>query len=633
MSKKKDLLLKIRYHNDLYSNQDTEEIDDLTYDGLVSKYISLGGSFDDIAEVKSSNSYEKVRHPYDVKSLDKIHTEEEVRAALIRFCPGEIQPKIDGLTLLVYGKDSSLEPGFEDEVWSTKGSYGEGEKVNHNATKIENCIAVDGIVYRAEVFMPKSKFKEINLRRVSEGLKPFKNARNAAAGMVRALDESKVEGLSYMAYNIMGSTATEKYQLFMLQGQGVDIVDSFSYDEKDIEDAVKFIMTYNELKREDLDYEIDGLVIKSNAENSINTFGKTGHHYKNAVAFKFPSIPQWTKLLRVVQQVGRTGQITPVAEFEPLDILGGTVRRATLFNHGIMTKLGVTTDCMIEVIKANDVIPKVVAVRDSIGEAFPQITVCPTCGEPVTQKGANIFCTNLDCDSNIMGKTNHMTKKEALAITGLAIKTIEKLCDEGFIITPCDLFDVTVEDILTIDGFLLKSATKLYNKIQSCRVVPLTNFLYAAGLPLVGRTASKDIAEKLGSLDAVMKDIVFDDCKEIITIGGIGEETISSLKANVQLIVTLAKFVTPLDMPKQIKIEPVGELLKFVFTGDFTNGQKYYEELAKSKGHKVSGAVSGSTNYLVNNDIDSPSSKNKKAKELGKPIISELDFLELLNER
>ena len=636
MSKISDLLVIILYHNDLYSNEDSPEIEDVEYDKLVNDYLTLGGSYEDISNNQASSKFEKIRHVYEVKSLDKIHSEEEVRAALTELAPGEIQPKLDGITMIVYGKGCLSGQNILDAVWATKGnSNGEGERVDANANKIDHLDAIDGIIYRAEVIMPISEFNRINKERDLKGLKLFKNPRNAAAGMIRNLDPDKVEGLTYIAYNIMGSTDNETKQLQTLKDNGITTVSSIPYTKDNIEECVKYIMEYNELYRRTLNYEIDGLVIKSNIDNAINIFGKTGHHNKNAVAFKFDTVGMWVKIKEIVVQPGRTGQLTPVAIFETVQILGSDVSRATLVNQAYIIKLGVTSDCEVYVVKANDIIPKILEVRNAVGDIFliPG-EICPECGKPLTVKGANIFCLNKDCKSNVIGMTNHFAKRDSLDIEDLSILTVTKMYDAGLLKTPYDLFMMSMADLLELDGFAEKSAGTMYRNIRKSRKSPLNKFLYAAGVPLVGRTVSNDISNKLLTLQAIIDDIV-SGCKIIGSIDGIGKEITKSLFNNMIMITTLASFVSPISIERQEVVEPLPEedRLTIVFTGNFTLPQKYFEGIAKLNGHKVASAVSKKTNYLVNNDINSKSSKNEKAKSVGVPIISEEYFMEIMDKK
>ena len=630
-SRKEELLFIIRSHDNLYYNEDTQVISDPAYDELVKEYLSLGGSLDDIAKGEASPDLPKVKHPYPVKSLDKIHTREEVVEALIRLAPGVIQPKLDGITMITYGTETINDASNDKPIWATKGDGGEeGENVSNTASKVPNLLAIHRVAYRSEVFMPIPMFRAINEKRIEAGLKLFKNPRNAAAGMIRHKTADKVEGLHYMAYNIMGSTLSETDQLLLLKEKGITIVPSASYTIDNVEEMADYIMSYNEEQRYKLDYEVDGLVIKSDIPNSRVIFGETGHHYKNAAAFKFETTGGWTKLKEVVWSIGRTGQVTPVAIFEPIEILGSSVERATLSNYDGIVKLGLTNDCFVYVVKANDIIPKILKVKDAIGDIIPRpVAVCQTCGEGTVIMGANIYCLNPLCEANIIAKTNHFARKDALNISGLSIETIRKMFKRGMLENEYSLFNITYEDILDLDGFAEKSATTLYNKIQKSKKAPLNKFLYAASVPLVGRTVSKDIAEKLGSYDNVMNDIA-DGCPQIKEIDGVGKEIVASLIAHSKLFGDLWNYVTPTNVLKKEKIEPIGEQLSFVFTGSFTNPQGYYEDLAKSAGHKVSSAVSSSTSYLVNNDINSTSSKNAKAKELGKPIISEDEFTKLI---
>ena len=626
-----EILITITYHDNLYYNNDNPEISDEEYDDLVKQFLAVGGSFDDIAKGDVSSEFDRVTHLYPIKSLDKIHTEDEVRSALIKLAPGEIQPKIDGLTMVVYG-DDTVSP---EAIFATKGTGTVGENVNKTGSVIPKLTPIRGLTYRTEVFMPISEFNKLNEERVSQGLEPHKNPRNAAAGMIRTLDNTRVKGLTYMAYNILGTDKIESDQIKMLKTCGLITVPSLSYTMANIEEAVTFMMTYNDTRRAKLDYEIDGLVIKTNIPNSLEVFGSTGHHPKNAIAFKFPSQGADTTLERVVWQVGRTGQITPVAEFTPIEIMGSTVSRATLHNYDNIAKLGLSESCWVHVIKANDVIPKITRCFSATGLMIPLLRYCPECGNSVTHKGANVYCINAECKAFIIARTTHLTKREALDIDGLSVKTIEKMFETGVLKKPYDLFTLTVDDLLSLPGFAKKSAEKTYKTIQDARTVELNRFIYAAGIPLVGRTVSKDIANKLLTYNAIIQDIASNQCTQIRSIPGIGTEILTALISNMKTLVDFSYYVKPID--KEVPtVAPVSKSFarhyNFVITGKLTNVRSMYEDLCNQLGHILQKGVNSSTDYLVNNDINSPSSKNMRAKELNIPIITEATFLKILNE-
>lgn len=285
MNKDIDYLKKLLdYHDDLYYNQDTPEISDEAYNALKERYKQLTGGEYDYVPGKASNNLQKIEHTHAIKSLDKVHTEEEVRAAITRLWPVIIEPKFDGLTVVGY-------PGTTTSsgVFATRGNGKIGENVTATAIRMDGINRVNKIDYpvRMEAMILKATFAHLNEERMARGEEPFKNPRNAVAGMLRQKDPTKVKGVDYYAYSIVGSELSQYGQLEQLAKDGFRVTRAWKFNS--IDEAVNFVMGFEEAKRDSLPYEIDGIVIKSDIPNSHAVFGETGHHPKNAVAFKFPS--------------------------------------------------------------------------------------------------------------------------------------------------------------------------------------------------------------------------------------------------------------------------------------------------------------------------------------------------------
>jgi DNA ligase (NAD+) len=410
------------YHNNLYYNKDTPEISDPEYDALKAKYIEVSGQEYDY--VPGEAQFSKAKHLYSVRSLGKVNTLEDLHKEMERLVPFVIEPKFDGLTLVAYDTDTMV----------TRGDGIVGELVTSTAKHIENLKKVSeyipkGAGIRMEVFMTKDAFKSINSEREEKGLKLFKNARNAAAGILRSKDTTNTDKLTYMAYNVLGSTASETVQLEWLCDNGFLTTEFYCCDTKEgIDDAIEFVKDFD---REDLEYEIDGLVIKSNKPDSLALYGETGHHPKNAVAYKFPAEGKWTKLKGITWQVGRTGKITPVAELEPVDIGGSAITRATLHNRAIIKVLGITEGCEVFVIKANDVIPAIINVRNiNPLRKIKDCIICPECGSELVEEGDQLYCKNAECSAQLSNQIVHMASRDALNIEGLSTETVNKILDK-----------------------------------------------------------------------------------------------------------------------------------------------------------------------------------------------------------
>ena len=623
-----------------YYNLDESLISDVEYDALKERYLHMIAGVENVVGGSASKQFNRVPHQYPILSLEKVKDRGTLNSKMVEFETGVIQPKLDGLTIVVYGKNT-LGP---NPIWATRGSGTEGEDVSLTASQIPGLVPIDNIIYRAEIFMPKAKFKEINAERIANGEEPFSNPRNAAAGMIRQLDPSKVKGLTYYAYNIVGSALSEEKQLELLKLAGIRVVSSRTYENKvgSMQRALEWVINFSKEDREKLPYEIDGMVIKSNLPNSLERFGSTGHHPKNAVAFKYPTEAKWSILRDVQWQLGKNGQVTPVALFDPIDLMGSTVSRATLHNEDYIRALKLYINCDVSVTKANEIIPKIIDAKydknDSKGgyKAIHTPTHCPVCSHMLIKDGANLFCRNILCQGTIIAQIDHMAKKEALNIDGLSVKTITKMFDMGYLNSKFDIFNVTVEQIEKLDGFARPSAEKLYKNIQDARVkVPFDKFLYAAGIPLLGRTASKDIARffcKKNSADpyqALIADMLVGNSTGLFSINGIGDSIVNNLKDNVETLNLLKKYII-IDYNGLATSAKAQHQYTFVITGALYHGTRdAYKERIEALGHKLSGSVSKKTDYLVTNE-QTMTTKRQKAEELGIPIIDETEFLELL---
>ncbi len=594
---------EITRHDSLYFGLDTPEITDEEYDALKKRANDL----ELIVPGEVSQLFPSYRHAFAIKSLAKIK-KDDLRKELIRLCPGIIQPKEDGMTIVIY----------PDGAIVTRGDGETGENITHTANNISGIKPYRNPV-RAEAVMEKTTFNELNDARATTDLDTFKNPRNTIAGMLRSKDGNKVKGITYKAYNIVGSTLSEIEQLAELRAAGFDVVDVFEYTENTIEQAIDYVLSFNRIN---FPREIDGLVIKSNKPNALAVFGETGHHPKSMVAYKFPSQGVWTKLKEVIWQVGRTGKITPVAVIEPTELLGTTVTRSTLHNFGFMDALGVTVGCEVFLIKANDIIPAITEVRIGGGPRtrFIEPLNCPICAGATTKTNDRLFCNNPDCGAKLLRDICHIAKRDALDIEGMSEETAKKIINANMAIGPFDIFDLTVASILTLPGFAEKSAENLFNSIQAAKNPELNRFIYAAGIPNIGRTASRAIANEFKTLPAFWADIA-KNLPQTAQIPGIGAMLIESIKQNSALLKALEQKITPKEVDTMQPSPANGKVLTFVITGTLSQPREYFERLITQTGHKISGSVTKTTDYLLAGD--KAGSKRAKAESLGIKIITE----------
>lgn len=665
---KEELKSLLEHYDNLYYNQDTSEISDFQYDALKDSYVKDHGEYTYVPGKALSN---KFKHTTPILSLDKVQITDEVRlrTELARLWPVVIQPKMDGLTSVYY-------PNVEK--FTTRGNGFVGEDVTEAMKHVMGIGHTVGITnpVRSEVVMLISQFKIVNKQRVKEGLEPFKNPRNAAAGMLRSKDTSKVKGLFNFAYNIITPGIEDNDASAQLKklSQAYYWNTVLSYTPSNIEDAMTYIKAFD---RTTLDYEIDGLVIK---HNGAKQFGATGHHPKNAIAVKFVAEAVWTTIKRVVWKAGRTGKLTPIAEFDTVGLLGADVSRATLHNYSIMKAIGLTHILLegkytpitrVKVIKANDVIPAIVEVQqpDVIASnlyerMLYEPTCCPECKGEVFKVKDQLFCNNERCPSKVVGALTHLAKRDAFDIEGLSEETAIKLVEyykneletilnqmgiaeesgedvsEIYLETevllknihPSFIFKLGYTDLFELDGFAEKSAQKLYNNIQASKNIDFNKFLYGCGMPLIGRSISKDIAEyysfKSPHAHIAMTDDYYLDFAGLKSIDGIGDETINSLKNNWQSHVVpfgdvLGLNINNIEIPKKVTNQ-----LNFVITGKFDISRGDIKDIIEKAGHKVSGSVSTKTNYLIASLGEESTAKYKKAIELDITIINSVKDLE-----
>lgn len=626
----KRLKALLEYHENLYYVKDDPEITDAEYDAIKKRYLELVGE-DEYQKVpgEADGIFSEVEHTHSIQSLAKVNSLDALRKEMERLAPFVIQMKMDGLTVVLYPTENSFR-------FATRGNGEIGEDITHTASRINGMDKIGHIdePVRIEAYMRKSTFERLNEERIKSGEEPFKNPRNAAAGMLRNKDAGKVQGIDYVAYNLVGSKMPETKQVEKLSNNQFQIVDHFSkpdgsivYKKEDIDLAIQQIESFN---RDELDYEIDGLVIKSNKESALEIYGSTGHHPKNMVAYKFPSQGIWTKLVDVINQVGRTGKVTPVGIIEPTELMGSTITRVTLHNYGIMNALKISKGCDVLLVKANDVIPAIIESRNyNPLKAIKKPAHCPECQSELVEINDQQFCQNPECSSKLLFNICHLSKRDALDIEGLSEETAKKIIDAGYVEHPFDIFDLTEEQIMALEGFAKRSASKLHKNIQNSRKTSLKQFIYAAGIPTIGRSVSEDIAKKFGNLDKLLADID-NDCRELSTIEGIGDVLKENIINNKHLLVKLKEKVIPKSEEVKNTSTP-SKQLTIVITGKFDQPRKYFEALIKDAGHKTSGSVSKKTDYVLVGEA--AGSKLTKAQELNIPILnSEEELLNVINE-
>ena len=649
MNQQEFLNLLRKYEEAYYSGESL--ISDEEYDALKDQYVSLYGEYEHVPQ-EGSTGFKRVKHLYPLKSLDKIQLNDKakLRKELERLWPVVIQPKFDGLSI-------EIQP---DMKFITRGNGEEGDDVTSQCMQIQD-IDLIGTAFdegagalRAEIIMTHTAFRELNEERVRNGETPFSNCRNAAAGMLRNLDLNKIKGLTVMIYEDLSSTAKQTdiiHDLTLDIGED-DLEMSEDYirmtpifEPADVDAAIDFLDNL-EGYRKLIDYDIDGWVVKSNIENSLEHFGGyTGHHPKNAFAVKGEAKGDWTRIKSITWQVGKEN-ITPVAELEPVEIEGSVISRATLHNVSIMKALGlnrigsINAETIVKVVKANDVIPRILEVKHIIRGKDPvclQVEppkACPVCDGATAIKETDsdseiLICTNVDCRAKLKARIEHMVSREALDITGLSEGTITKIMDTYEVVTPTNILNLRKNHLLNLEGFADKSATNIENSIlKAIKTQPINKVLYASAIPLVGKDASNRICKvyTIDELSNILAKPNDEAIKDLCKVKGIGKETAQSLvenKEQFRLMFVAIDEVTDVAVKNN---DSDKEQYSFCITGQ----REPFKSMIESAGHKLTGSVSKKTKALVDSSGDLTTSKAKKALELGIPIIKTAEELEKL---
>ena len=620
-----------------YYDLDNPSLSDAQYDELRRDYIDKYGAEDlNYVPGAAADGFEKFKHPTPVTSLGKwtkgVDDEADLKAQIEKLWPVEIQPKYDGLTVVAYpNADGSCR-------FVTRGLGGEiGEVLPNFIPKYEGSnVNNSDYAVRGEMFITPADFDTLNSALKHYGEEPMKNMRNAAAGLLRRKERSPyLHLLSYIVYDLPGQDMTPAEMREIISEQTkFTFTDGFSFDtaKQTIEGVEQIYDDINGLHV----YPIDGIVVKSCQQNSGYRFGSTVHHPKNAVAWK-PGRTIYTTVVRdVIWQMGRS-KATPVAIVDPVEIDGATVTKASLHNAEQIRKLGLKIGAKVTIYKANEIIPQLGEVLEP-GDKDIILDVCPACGGPLKTVNGQQFCTNPDCTERIAQNIAFLGQKDVLDIPGLSIQTARKIVDmyDTSIDKQNIIFNMTIEDIEKLPGFARKSAEKLFSNIYAARKnVELPHFVKALCVPGIGRHVGELLQNYYGSLEDVYNAIfTVKDRNDLLSIPGLGETIVDTLLSEEfakQWDALIDAKVLPAisNRPKDVVVgEFVGKV--FVLTGKMEHPRSYYEELIAKAGAKTGSGVSKSTDYLVIADINSTSTKAKKARELGTKLISPEELEEML---
>ena len=616
----------IRYHDRRYYQRADPVISDRAYDRLFSRLQALEDAFDLPTGTSPTqrvggeplDELETVDHVVPMLSIDSSVEEADLRAFDERVrdrladadWEGPVEylcePKFDGLSVELIYKAGELTRA------ATRGDGERGDDVTENVRTIRSVpLELDGdypdyLAVRGEVFMPKEAFQSYNRERIERGEDPFANPRNAAAGTLRQLDPSVTaeRPLDCFVFDVLDDGGYG----FERRLEEHETVDSWGFhvDEhtrlvEDIDGAVAFREEMLDA-RDDLDYEIDGTVIKLDDKAACEVLGATSRAPRWAYAYKFPARTEETTVRDIVVQVGRTGRLTPVALLDPVEVGGVEVSRATLHNPEQIAELGVGLGDRVRLKRAGDVIPYIEEVVENEREhhfEFPDR--CPVCDSAVEREGPMAFCTGgVACPAQLRRAVEHYASRTGLDIEGLGEKAVNQLVDEGLLERLPDLYELTVEELSELEGWGETSAENLIEELEASTEPPLSDFLSALGVPEVGPTTAGDIAREFGTLDAVMDA----SAEELQAVEGIGEtvageiEEFFASERNREVIADLRSHgVEPQES------ETAGDALEgltFVFTGSLEGmTREEAQELVEANGGSATSSVSGNTDYLV----------------------------------
>lgn len=644
---------EINYHNYKYYVKNNPVISDYEFDQLLTKLKQLEKKFPELITPDSPTQrvggepiegFTTVEHKVAMLSLDNTYNYDELREFDKRIKKSVegieyvVEPKIDGVGVALLYENGILVRG------ATRGDGIRGDDITSNLKTIRSIpLRIMGdklknVEVRGEVYMSLKGFKQLNKEQQKKGNTVFANPRNATAGSIRQLDPRIVEErpLDIFVYFISYSDKefeTHNKAITRLKEAGFR-VNPLIEKVKDIEGVINYCKKL-EKKRESLDYEIDGAVIKVNSYAQQRKLGETSKNPRWAISYKFAAKQSTTKLNDIVIQVGRTGTLTPVAILEPVEVGGVTVSRATLHNFDELKRKDVQIGDMVLVERSGDVIPQVVKSisEKRTGKEKKKVIPkkCPVCGTKVIREEGEVAvrCPNKLCPARLKWRVKYYASRDAMDIDHLGESTIDKLLDKGLIDNIADLYFLKKEDILKLEGFKEKSAQNLLDSIEKSKKQDLSRIIYGLGIRHVGKYASQLLASKYTSIDELARA----DEEELKEIDGLGEksaETIATYFAteeNIYLIERLKEIGVKTKQVKKKGLPLQGK--KFVFTGGLsTLTRPEASDLIKQKGGIVASSVSKDIDYVVLGD--KPGSKYEKAKKLNLAVINEYEFRDLV---
>ena len=651
---------ELRQHNYNYYVLDNPTISDYEFDMKLKQLQELEDKYPEFAVANSptkrvggaiTKNFETVKHEHRMYSLDNSYSKEDLldwETRIKKMIDGPIQftceLKYDGASISLTYENGS----FVRAV--TRGDGVQGDDVTANVKTIKSVpLQLKGdyppkFDIRGEIVLPFEGFNKMNEERIEIGEEPYRNPRNTASGSLKLQDSAEVakRPLECLLYNISGRNLninTQYESLDKARAWGFKVPDAAKLVNS-IDEVLEFV-EYWDVHRHDLPYETDGVVIKVNSLQHQDELGYTAKAPRWAMAYKFKAEQVSTELLEITYQVGRTGAITPVANLEPVELAGTTVKRASLHNADQIEKLDIRVGDTVFVEKGGEIIPKIIAVdlskRPSNSTPTQYIAHCPECEtELIRQEGeAQHYCPNYNgCKPQIIGRIQHFISRKAMDIDGLGGETVALLVNAGLISNYSDLYELQKEDVLPLERMAEKSAENLINGIELSKAVPFERVLFALGIRYVGETVAKKLAKHYKSID----NLITATTEQLVNVDEIGERIAESVtgffysEENLQIISRLKSFGLQMSLSEEQLANQTDKLAgkTFVVSGVFHSvSRNELKKLIEDNGGKVSSSISSKTTFVVAGDNMGPS-KRDKAEKLGIPIISEQDFLNMV---
>ncbi len=636
-----------------YYTLDSPSVDDSEYDRLMRELIQLEEMYPELANPNSptkrvggkvNESFAKITHELPMLSLSNVFTESDIITFDNRIRKENIIPKyvcelkIDGLSVSLKYKNGEL------LYAATRGNGVVGEDITDNVKTIKTIPLklkkpID-IEVRGEIYISKKTLEKLNQERIKNGLEPFKNARNLASGSIRQLDSSvaaqrNLDAFLYHLPNPLDYGIETHYEALEFMKELGFVTNPNNRLVDGIDGILNYIAEKTEA-RPNLPYDIDGVVIKLNNILDQMRLGSTVKYPKWATAYKFPPEEVVTKLKDIIFTVGRTGQVTPNAILEPVNVMGSTISKATLHNEEYVLEKDIRVGDYVVIIKAGDVIPRVESVkyerRTGVEVPFKMTDTCPICGEPLVQKDSNYYCVNPKCDAKHIESLIHFASKGAMDLTGFGENTVEDMYNLGFVKRIPDFYHLEkyTNELMLLEGFGEKSVQNLLKEVEESKKNSLERLLFALGIRHVGLKTATILARKFVDMDSLM-NASLEDLNSIPDIGSIIAKSLKeyfSDEENLKLIEELKDLGLNMKyLGKVIENAKIKDK-SFVITGTLNIKRDELKDMIITNGGKVIESVSRKTDYLVLGE--NPGSKYEKAKLLGIPILNEEEILDML---